>query len=37
MGVTKPHQIIGLGAIDVTKPYEFTRFGAMDVTNLMNL
>ncbi len=32
MDVTKPYEVIGLGAMDVTKPYEFIGFGAMDVT-----
>ena len=30
--VSKPHEIIGFGAMDVTKPFKFIRFGAMDVT-----
>ncbi len=32
MGVTKPYEFIGFGAMDVTKPYEFIGFGAMYVT-----
>jgi hypothetical protein len=29
MGVTKPYEFIGFGAMEVTKPYEFIGFGAM--------
>ncbi len=32
MGVTKPYEFAGFGAMAVTKPYEFIRFGAMAVT-----
>ncbi len=32
MDVTKPYEIIGLGAMDVTKPYKFIGIGAMDLT-----
>ncbi len=30
---TKPHTLIGFGAVDVTIPYTFIGFGAMDFTN----
>ncbi len=32
MGVTKPYEFIGFGAMEVTAPYEFIGFGAMEVT-----
>jgi hypothetical protein len=32
MGVTKPYEFIGFGAMGVTKPYEFIGFGAIGAT-----